>query len=67
MRFKALAHLKHRKSKAQKKQEILTELFNKWYTKVNAFENHLRPYPSQLDVLKHNQAVGYIRKINEPF
>lgn len=42
---------------AQKKKEVLTELFNKWYPKVNAFENQLRPYQSQLDILKHNQAV----------
>ena len=42
---------------AQKKKEVLTELFNKWYPKVNAFENQLQPYQSQLDILKHNQAV----------
>lgn len=42
---------------AQKKKEVLTELFNQWYPKVNAFENQLRPYQNQLDILKHNQAV----------
>ncbi|MGE4531752.1 MAG: hypothetical protein AB7C98_10590, partial [Acidithiobacillus sp.] len=42
---------------AQKKKEVLIELFNKWYPKVNAFENQLRTYQSQLDILKHNQAV----------
>lgn len=42
---------------AQKKKEVLSELFNKWYPMVNAFENQLRPYQDQLDILKHNQAV----------
>ena len=42
---------------AQKKKELLLELFEKWYPKVNAFENQLRPYANTLEVLAHNQRV----------
>lgn len=42
---------------AQKKKELLLELFEKWYPKVNAFENQLRPYADTLEVLAHNQRV----------
>ena len=42
---------------AQKKKEALLDLFIKWYPKVNAFENQIKPYAHQLEILAHNQRV----------
>lgn len=41
----------------QKKKEALQKLFVKWYPQVNAFENQLKPYASQLEILVHNERI----------
>jgi hypothetical protein len=42
---------------AQKKKESLLDMFCKWYPRINAFENQLKPYAQQLEILQHNEAV----------
>ena len=32
-------------------------MFCKWYPRINAFENQLKPYAQQLEILQHNEAV----------
>lgn len=40
---------------AQKKKESLLDIFCKWYPSINAFENKLKPYAQQLEILHHNE------------
>jgi len=40
---------------AQKKKESLLDMFCKWYPRINAFENQLKPYAQQLEILQHNE------------
>jgi hypothetical protein len=40
---------------AQKKKESLLDMFCKWYPRINAFENQLKPYAQQLEILHHNE------------
>jgi len=42
---------------AQKKKETLLDMFCKWYPRINAFENQLKPYAQQLEILQHNEAA----------
>jgi hypothetical protein len=42
---------------AQKKKENLLDMFCKWYPRINAFENQLKPYAQQLEILQHNEAA----------
>lgn len=32
-------------------------MFCKWYPRINAFENQLKPYAQQLEILRHNEDV----------
>jgi len=40
---------------AQKKKERLLDMFCKWYPRINAFENQLKPYARELEILHHNE------------
>ena len=42
---------------AQKKKESLLDMFCKWYPRINAFENQLKPYAQQLEIMQHNEEV----------
>lgn len=42
---------------AQKKKESLLDMFCKWYPSINAFENKLKPYSQQLEILQYNEGV----------
>lgn len=42
---------------AQKKKESLLDMFCKWYPRINAFENQLKPYATELEILHHNENV----------
>lgn len=40
---------------AQKKKELIREMFEKWYPQVNAFENMIKPYARQIENLSHSK------------
>lgn len=42
---------------AQKKKESLLDMFCRWYPSINAFENQLKPYAKELEILHHNEKV----------